>query len=123
MERFTKREIKQHIVDTLRDWADGDGILEKEAGLCYNFDRLITDIFGLRSGPCYWFMQDAFKRWPKFSGDEAYPVPATLLGCSPLWMYGYGDTIDKWGDDDYSQLRRELCDFIADEFELVGVVA
>ena len=121
MERFTKREIKKHIVDTLREWSNGDGIPDEEAGLCYNFARHVTDTFALRTVHLCRFMTDATKRWPKFSGDEDYPVPVppTARDHLPRWLYD--TTVHKWGDDDYSELRRELCDFIADEFEAVEI--
>jgi hypothetical protein len=45
--------------------------------------------------------------WPKHSLDDFYPVPHVYGAKNAFMIYRL------WGDDDYGNDRRELCDFIA----------
>lgn len=54
-----------------------------------------------------------FEKWPKFSGDEEYPVPNPIGGC-PRRIYW--DTGSMWVGE-YGRLRIELLDFLISELE------
>lgn len=49
--------------------------------------------------------------WPKFSGCAFYPI--TTGSGTP--EFEFHSTVDKWDDDEYGKLRRELCAWIAKE--------
>ena len=53
--------------------------------------------------------------WPKFSGSSDYPVPSPYTSSTAAYAYKYGpkDRYDKWGDNPYGDLRRELALFLA----------
>jgi hypothetical protein len=55
-------------------------------------------------------LQDLFKEWPHFSGDIAYPVPASNKSNSPLYEYTF--TRYPWDQStEYGRLRLDLLNF------------
>ena len=72
-------------------------------------------IFGICTNLRAYVPTDLFRKWPKFSGNNAFPVPA------PRWSFFRGDarskytrTNDKWVGR-YGKLRRELLDWLIEE--------
>lgn len=57
-----------------------------------------------------------FSLWPKFSGDLHFPIPG-CKGINSEEYYYFEYKTDKWGDNQYGDLRRELCLWLADYFE------
>ena len=73
----------------------------ENCGLCkelwYIFGVKTTDLVDIRM-------------WPKFSGNIKFPI--TING-KPQIEYEYIYDCNKWGDDEYGNVRRELCAWIA----------
>lgn len=55
--------------------------------------------------------------WPKYSGNEMYPVPCSVGGDPEL---RYIKSNDLWGNK-YGDLRRELCLFVASKMRKLYV--
>lgn len=75
-----------------------------------------TGICDLTSGALRWKDYDTFiklrselkdlmRKWPEYSGDALFPVPAPDGGC-PEACYLKAKTL--WGFDDYGRARRRL---------------
>lgn len=54
-----------------------------------------------------------FEKWPKFSGNEDYPIPDPFLGC-PRRVYW---NMENMWVGEYGALRIELLDFLISELE------
>lgn len=52
-----------------------------------------------------------FEKWPKFSGEEEFPVPNPMGGCP---RHTYWNTSSMWTGE-YGRLRIELLDFLISE--------
>lgn len=58
-------------------------------------------------------LSSLFRKWPKYSGHESYPVPSATKGKTAkqnYWMRG-----SKW-DGEYGELRFELLEFMINNF-------
>jgi len=104
------REYATRAAEILRGFADGKGITYPQYGACSNFASILRD-----EVPCTEertklrdYLEELFPYWPKFSGDEAYPIPGG--------REEYDSTWDKWIEE-YGDLRKELCTFCAEQFE------
>ena len=83
-------------------------IADPECGICdellHVFPEFVDDI------PLFFY----FESWDKFSGDFKYPIKG-FPSSSPRETYII--TSDKWADDEYGDLRRDLCLHIAEEMK------
>lgn len=60
-------------------------------------------------------MKQLFKKWPKFSGDDVYPIP-NPSGGSPSDAYSLTEDVDMWNPDHpYGALRLELLDWMIEQ--------
>jgi hypothetical protein len=75
--------------------------VSKHCGICYDVKTNFG--YGVRD-----MTNDLMHQWPKYSGDDTYPVPHDKL--NPHSAY---DLDDLWADDQYGDDRRELCLFLA----------
>jgi len=82
------------------------GYTKSQIGICGHLEFIYDIDYSF-----YICLYKIFKRWPKFSGNINYPVPAVYYynpdieynNSSNLWQGGYGD------------LRKELLQFCIDE--------
>lgn len=98
--RIWMEEVRDH----LRELAEGEVEVYPGFGVC----SALNDFAGEFS---HKVSSKLCRSWPKFSGDQSYPIPS-LGGLSNFYAYTYCH--DKWADDAYGDLRREYCDYLAD---------
>lgn len=92
-------EIKQEITEHLRELANGE--IDPSFGNNGICGELLFR-FGITGAS----LVGCFKSWPKYSGNFNFPVGA-----------GSDDFLDRdglWAENENGDLRRELCDHIAD---------
>ena len=102
-------EYLQLMLDAALDIKAGD--FNKEYGICSNLsDKVNSQVEeSERYDSCH-ILKQAFYTWPKFSGDEQFPIKDPYnkvsahraYGCSPKWIGEYG------------ALRFELLDHVID---------
>lgn len=63
---------------------------------------------------CEMILEPLFRQWDKFSGNEKYPIPCSVLGSEDAYIQ-QGDMWDKRFK--YNKLRWELLDFLIDKLE------
>jgi len=105
MRKFTKKQFIAEVIETLRELEDFTSENRKEKGICslllsYNFD----------------FPKDLFKNWGEFSGSDLFPVP--FEGRDPASVFWREP---KWGESEYGDSRRRLCEYIIDELESMKI--
>lgn len=103
------------ILPLLESWSKGEGSLsDKREGICHNLRRVV-DSSQRQSDE----LSDLMMKWPKFSGDAIFPVPA------PLYIDGvemtdpqdaYMFTTNQWKGD-YGNLRKELCGWLVEQLK------
>lgn len=109
----------EEIVDFLRGLESGNTPSCITSGLCATLDhkfdiRIDTQI------PLSWY-----KQWPHYSGNKQYPIPRSIntsITAAKRWreaglMYWVFPLNQRWGDNEYGDLRRDFCGHIADYFE------
>lgn len=78
-------------------------------GICYNVDFAFVP---LESASLDALLEQAFEAWPKYSGDDAYPIP----GGEEAFDQTHRD--DMWNPNHpYGALRLELLDYLINYFE------
>lgn len=121
-----KRSDYERIIDHLKGLADGTiEPLDTESGLCSELYYFIEEYLGLSKPRWFDFkcghLRDTFKKWPKSSGSTAYPVPNPDCVVGEYFVDQaediYEERVNLWADDEYGNLRRELCTFVADELQ------
>ena len=113
-----KRELLRACI-ALRDNPEK---CDKTVGICTNLVYITKakhDRFRRRgSGPYQTLdMGNIAAMWPKFSGNEKFPVPAVKFKCP---VQEYNQRSNKWAGE-YGALRRELLDFIIDTLKRIAV--
>lgn len=90
---------------------------EPHTGICPNIDYATMNI----PGTIDMFIQTVFKdiaqSWPKYSGDQHYPVPATFSDETPRTAYAFAYTHEGMWGGEYGTLRKELLDYAISELE------
>jgi len=104
------KSLEQVYLQFWEDVDNGSFKIIRKYGICSNFYQFIIDsgyhtkFFNHERKT---FLEHYFKRWDKFSGDSAYPVPGGEHA------YNSENVWDK--STEYGKLRWELFDFIKDE--------
>ena len=101
-------------IKTLRAWGSGQEKPLLNYGICGN----LVHLCGLYEAVVYSSLGEAFLSWPKYSGNQEYPIPDPEASSDIGAAYGifYG-RFDLWDDSPYGNLRRELCLHVADWLE------
>jgi len=126
------KEHALELADFLDDLSVNGHSCYEDCGICENVDSTIYG--GCRT---YDWMKEAFKLWPKYSGNQKYPVPISLEVLKDIPSLKNPETIrttrqrfmtlnemsaerfcfyykDKWdANTQYGKDRRELCTFLA----------
>ena len=107
-------ELNQ-ISKALRAWGNGQ---EKPPlsyyGLCAN----LVHLSALSEAVIKDLLDEAFPRWPIYSGSREYPVPDPEAPSNKAAAYRiYYNHDNLWDDSPYGNLRRELCLHVADWLE------
>lgn len=92
-----------------------EGPSSNASGICHNLDKNVfiandkrTDL--KECGEVSNWLEFNFVKWPKFSGEIAYPVPTPEgVNFTPETMYFAQE--DQWVGE-YGELRYELLDFL-----------
>ena len=111
---MTLSTTKQNILTAAIQIRD-EGPILIDSGICCNLEKILfprieehgqtISVIGLEN-----FLEATFKLWPKYSGEEVYPVPSPLEGKTARQMY-WSQGCDFWAGE-YGQLRLELLDFL-----------
>lgn len=113
---MNKQQIKfiKDMVEELRWFAGGGEPDILEGGLCVWISSSMgfrglsqANFYGFRdsSSPLDVWLRQVFASWQYYSGDVIWPVP----GRPPL--------VQNYWVDEYGELRRNLCDYLADCLE------
>lgn len=86
----------------LRERLAADALYDYGVGICGNLSH-----GGLAGDEPDDVLEEAFRAWPKFSGNADYPVPSPEHGLSNEGAYLF---LNLW-DGEYGKLRLELLDF------------
>lgn len=83
---------------------------KSESGICGNIRDLRRkgDEFVGNGGNINTILDRLFRKWPKFSGNQDYPIPGgfdAFSKCAPFYFW----------EGEQGQLRVELCNFLIDE--------
>ena len=116
MDVFANKEVGREVLDVLQDiqrTLERDPEELMDLGICTLAGRRIGDSE-------YWFaanvrpiFKELFARWPGFSGDLVYPVPALRARVNIAYH-----RFDKWTDRTaYGRARRSLLAFMITELE------
>lgn len=96
--------MKERIIKYLEGLASGTiEPWDVEQGLCYSLEQEGLHIPKLGK---------IIETWDKYSGDDDYPVPDPAEAEADPYLK-YHNTADIWTGE-YGELRRELCQYIAD---------
>lgn len=112
---MTEQQIKQALLDALRDLRDngprrGRGICEEVLyWRCIDRPSDISQAVGEAT------LGSIMRRWPENSGDSDYPVPAADGG-SPLVAFNRAGPVGRWTGP-YGDSRRRLLAFCIDTLE------
>lgn len=123
-------QLKDHFIPLSEHF---DSIAKKEIepeagqyhGICEELSVFIFNFIPaspLHSNALKVELRKAFESWPHFSGDIVYPVPPCKgFMCddsddSPYAEIAFDDCDDCWADDEYGDLRRDLCAHVATHF-------
>lgn len=87
------------------------GTVESYHAICAAVDKLELDTFV----PAADQLKPLFKRWPKYSGFEIYPVPSPDSARTSFEMFYYAQDKDALWEGEYGALRMELLDFLIQE--------
>ena len=106
-------ELSQTI-KALRAWGSGQEKPSVSYGLCRN----LADLGILSDAAIDDLLDEAFRSWPKHSGNRKYPIPDPKAPSDFAAAYRiYYGRHDLWEDSPYGNLRRELCLHVADWLE------
>ena len=95
-------ELKLKIADRLEEVAKYPSrVPNRDWGMCI----LLFDNFNISDASV---VRQYFKSWPKYSGNDSYPVPKYRTDPSTAYI----ETKDKWKGA-YGRDRRDLCRHIA----------
>jgi len=95
--KISKSEKERYHQELLE--LKNSGPKDKFLGICWNA-QIPEDVIGALSA-----------NWPKFSGNEKYPVPSGKKDIHPVGAFQ--NTDDLWNKrTKYGRLRRELLDFL-----------
>lgn len=102
-------DITRVLINHLKRLSTGDvKPINESWGVCYELSRK----FDIMYNELYTY----FEKWPKFSGNFEFPVPANIENKSAKDLFYEIENL--WVDNnDYNNLRLELCLFLALEFE------
>ena len=106
----------QQVIFILEELGNGGQPFQEACGLCYNIRHWPS-----RVGDYYidmTWLKDyelIMKSWPKYSGDESYPVPHPELDPTTAYMTS---TTSLWTGE-YGENRREYARYLAAEFKKV----
>lgn len=125
--------IKAHILACLQE-IRYRGPLDVEAGICNNvFDLRDPRGFSFSLTEMHEVFKETWVRWPKYSGNPTYPVPApddhqlqpdshctlgdwaAMSSVARAYIIFY-DVLNGW-EGEYGNLRMELLDFLISELE------
>ena len=106
----TRQFSKEHLSAVLEALIKVKGveIEDVQFGICANTRYIVDD----GSYVAYNVIEYLSPKWPKYSGDIAYPVPSPNGKETPMYAYNYSDNL--WTGE-YGQLRYELLDFLIEE--------
>lgn len=97
---------KKLVIDHLRKLGNKKiSPINDYTGICHELD--------LKFGIAEHRLIDYFRKWLKYSGDSKFPIK--IYHRHP--QFSYIEIRDKWRKTKYSELRLELCLFLADEIE------
>ena len=97
--------IKQELIDHLRELANGEiAPLHSACGLCTEME-----IFG---NDFEWSIRLCYRSWKHFSGEFNFPIGNG--------KFDYIGVLYKWNETTTADLRRDLCDHVADVLEECG---
>ena len=67
-------------------------------------------------GTAIWRFRQLYMNWPKFSGDNQYPVPGGLVGSQEAYTCASHCIGEHWIGE-YGKLRMEMIDFVIGQLE------
>ena len=106
-------ELNQTI-KALRAWGSGQEKPSVSYGLCRN----LADLEILSDAALDNLLREAFRSWPKYSGNRGYPVPDPEVPSDQAAACRiYYSLENRWEDSPYGNLRRNLCLHVADWLE------
>ena len=105
-EQFSKEHLSAVLEAMIR--VKGGEIDATIFGICFNTSQIVGD----DGCVAYDVIEYLSPKWPKYSGDIAYPVPSPNGKETPMYAYNYSDNL--WTGE-YGQLRYELLDFLIEE--------
>lgn len=86
-------------------------------GICNNVDMLILDVEGAHDLVIHLTMVNIWKKWPKYSGRESYPVPFTYPDSTTRDpMNAYYSTPLLW-EGTYGDARKELLSYMIEQLQ------
>ena len=104
-------ELNRAIKD-LREWGSGQEKPRVFFGICGNLAQTLPE------DKVDDLLDEAFRSWPKYSGNREYPIPDPEAPSDFAAAYRiYCSRHDLWDYSPYGNLRRELCLHIADWLE------
>ena len=95
---MTTKSIRLQVIDLLRGFAEGRGIVSEECGICYNLRVAITDL-PEEDRYSYQLVRILSFGWGKHTGISFFPVQKN---CLPTWE---------------NPDRIELCHYLSDKLE------